>query len=253
MLFDTPIFVGVDPSGGRKPFTYAAFDAQTRLLTLADGEMDDVLAFLGGQQTALVAISAPPRPNNGLVRETRQSLPLLHQPGRAQDMRLAEHSLRERGINVSATPAHRDYCSAWVQDGFDFYRQLSELGYQPFSEEKPARAFLETHPQACFSVLLGQLPLPRASLEGRLQRQLILYEQGLRIRDPMDFFEEFTRHKLLKGQLPLELLYTPEQLDAIAAAHTAWLAGTKPLQTTLIGDPAEGQITLPASELKPRY
>jgi hypothetical protein len=35
-------------------------------------------------------------------------------------MRLAEHNLRERGINVAATPAHREYCSAWVQDGFRF-------------------------------------------------------------------------------------------------------------------------------------
>ena len=253
MLFDTHIFVGVDPSGGRKPFTYAAFDAQGRLLTLADGVMDDVLAYLGGQQEALVAVNAPQRPNSGLVRETRQSLPLLHQSGRAQDMRLAEHSLRERGINVAATPARREYCSAWVQDGFDFYRRMAELGYQRHAEGKLARIFRETHPQACFAVLLGQLPLSRSSLEGRLQRQLILYEQGLRIRDPMDFFEELTRHKLLKGHLPLDLLYTPEQLDALAAAHTAWLAGTKPFETSLIGDPEEGQITLPASELKSKY
>ncbi|MDX9992238.1 MAG: DUF429 domain-containing protein [Anaerolineales bacterium] len=253
MLFDTPVFVGVDPSGGRKPFTYAALDAQTCLLTLAEGEMEDVLAYLGGQQAALVAVCAPQRPNSGLVRETRQSLPLLHQSGRVQEMRLAEHGLRERGINVSATPARREYCAAWVQAGFDFYRQLADLGYQPYSNEKPARAFLETHPQACFTVLLGQLPFSRASLEGRLQRQLILYEQGLRIRDPMDFFEELTRHKLLKGHLPLELLYAPEQLDALAAAYTAWLAGNKPFETSVLGDPQEGQITLPARELKPNY
>ena len=253
MLFDTPIFVGVDPSGGRKPFTYAAFDARARLLTLADGEMDDVLAFLGGQREALVAVNAPPRPNSGLVRESRQSLPLLHQPGRAQEMRLAEHALRERGINVSATPSRAEFCPAWVQEGFDFYRQLSELGYQPASEAKPVRAFIETHPQASFAGLLGLLPLSRASLEGRLQRQLVLYEQGLLIRDPMEFFEELTRHKLLKGQLPLDLLYTPEQLDALSAAHTAWLLGNKPALTSLIGDPEEGQITLPVPELKSRY
>jgi hypothetical protein len=253
MLFDTHTFIGVDPSGGRKPFTYAAFDAQGHLLTLADGEMEDVLAYLGGQQAALVAVNAPQRPNSGLVRETRQSLPLLHQSGRAQDMRLAEHNLRERGVNVSATPARREYCSAWVQSGFDFYRRLATLDYQPHSHEKNNRAFVETHPQACFAVLLGQLPLSRASLEGRLQRQLILSEQGLRIRDPMDFFEELTRHKILKGNLPLELLYTPEQLDALAAAHTAWLVATKPDETTLLGDSAEGQITLPVKELKEKY
>lgn len=253
MLFDTHTFIGVDPSGGRKPFTYAAFDAQGHLLTLADGDMEDVLAFLGGQQAALVAVNAPPRPNNGLVRENRQSLPLLHQSGRALDMRLVEYNLRERGINVAATPSRREYCSGWVQEAFDFYRRIVELGYQPHTDENPPYAWIETHPQACFAVLLGKNPLSRASLEGRLQRQLVLYEQGLRIRDPMNFFEELTSHKLLKGILPFELLYTPEQLDALAAAHTAWLVGTRPAESLLLGDPDEGQITLPATELKAKY
>jgi hypothetical protein len=253
MLFDTSIFVGIDPAGGRKPFTYAAIDLQARLLTLADGEIDDVLAYLGGQQAALVAINAPSNPNHGLVRESRQGLPLLHQPGRAQEMRLAEHALRERGINVVATPGRPEYCPAWVQDGFELYRRMVEMGYQPHSDEKPARAFIETQPQACFTVLLGQQPFSRASLEGRLQRQLILYEQGLSIRDPMDFFEELTRYKLLKGYLPLDLLYSPEKLDALAAACTAWLTSTKPAETILLGDAQEGQITLPVRELKTRY
>lgn len=253
MLFDTSVFVGIDPAGGRKPFTYAALDLHARLLTLADGEMDDVLAYLGGQQAALVAINAPSQPNRGLVRESRQSLPLLHQSGRAQEMRLAEHALRERGINVAATSARAEYCPAWVQDGFELYRRMIGLGYQPHSDDKPARAFIETQPQACFTVLLGQQPFSRASLEGRLQRQLVLYEQRLAIRDPMDFFEELTRHKLLKGYLPTELLYSPEKLDALVAACTAWLVGTKPAETILLGDPEEGQISLPARELKSRY
>ena len=30
----------------------------------------------------------------------------------------------------------------------------------------------------------------QALLEGRLQRQLILHEQGVRIKNPTDFFEE---------------------------------------------------------------
>jgi hypothetical protein len=35
--------------------------------------------------------------------------------------------------------------------------------------------------------------LPRRTLEGRLQRSAILYEQGLQIRDPVEIFEEITR------------------------------------------------------------
>ncbi len=98
-----------------------------------------------------------------------------------------------------------------------------------------------------------QVPLARLSLEGRLQRQIILYEQGLRIKDPMDFFEEITRYKLLKGILPMELLYAPEQLDALAAAYTAWLAVHKQEDVFMLGDAKEGRMVLPGKELKERY
>jgi predicted RNase H-like nuclease len=69
----------------------------------------------------------------------------------------------------------------------------------------------------------------------------------------MDFFEELTRYKLLKGNLPLELLYTPEQLDALAAAYTAYRVGTKPAEVIRVGDLEEGQIVLPVRELKTKY
>jgi len=95
--------------------------------------------------------------------------------------------------------------------------------------------------------------LARLSLEGRLQRQIILYERGLRIKDPMDFFEEITRYKIAKGIWPMELLYLPEQLDALVAAYTAWLAIEKQGNTTSVGDVQEGQIVLPVTELKDKY
>ena len=40
----------------------------------------------------------------------------------------------------------------------------------------------------------------------------------------MDFFEEITRYKIAKGIWPMDLLYLPEQLDALVAAYTAWMA-----------------------------
>ncbi|GAB4482780.1 MAG: hypothetical protein OHK0031_05580 [Anaerolineales bacterium] len=243
MFFDTLTFVGLDPTGGRKPFTWAALDSQARLLALADGELDEALAFLGGLPQALIAVNAPPRPNLGLVREARLSLPGV---GRALDMRLAEYELRQRGINAAATPSRRELCPGWMQTGFEFYRRLEALGYQPDAAEGAARRWLETQPAACFALWAGTQPLPRSSLEGRLQRQLILVEEGLRLRDPMDFFEELTRHKLLKGILPLEQVYTPEQLDALAAACLAWRAASRPAEILRLGDPAEGQMTLPA-------
>ncbi len=65
--------------------------------------------------------------------------------------------------------------------------------------EDTTHVWLETHPHAAFCALLGQLPLPKPTLEGRLQRQIVLYEQGMGIKDPMGFFEEITRHKLVAG------------------------------------------------------
>ena len=101
--------------------------------------------------------------------------------------------------------------------------------------------------------MAGRIPLAKASLEGRLQRQLILYERGIRIKDPMDFFEEITRYKVIKGDWPLELLYSPEQLDALVAAYTAWLAVNKAENIFMIGDAKEGRIVLPEKELKEKY
>ena len=249
------LFVGVDPSGGRKPFTFAAFDREGRLVELRDGETEDVLAFVGGQPGAIVAVNAPPRPNKGLIRQdkVRKNLPPLHISGRSLDMRLVEHQLRERGINVAMTPSRREFCANWVQTGFDFYRQIQGLGYVAYPAPEAPRQWIETHPHAIFCALLGQIPLARPTLEGRLQRQLILYEQGLAIRDPMEFFEEITSHKLIRGILPLEQIYASEELDAIAAAFVAFTAGAHPEKVISMGDPQEGQILLPVSELKSKY
>ena len=109
------------------------------------------------------------------------------------------------------------------------------------------------YPHACFSVLLEHLPLPKRSLEGRIQRQLILYKYELNIPDPMHLFEEITRHRLLQGYLPIDNLYQVEELDALVAAYTAWMAGTQPDQVTFQGDSREGQIVLPIAELQHRY
>ncbi len=51
----------------------------------------------------------------------------------------------------------------------------------------------------------------------------------------------------------MELLYLPEQLDALAAAYTAWMAVHKRVNTLSVGDPAEGMIVLPERELKEKY
>jgi len=253
MLHSKTTFVGIDLSGGRHPFTYAALDEDCQLIELASGEVEDVVAYLGDLHAVVAAVNAPPRPNKGLVRRKMEQQGLAPGHLRGADMRLAEQELREHGISISPTPCRPETCSAWMQSGFDLYSRLEMVGYKAFPAENATHQWLETHPHAAFSALLGQLPLPKPTLEGRLQRQLVLHANDLGIKDPMEFFEEVTRHWLLKGTLPMGHIYSAEELDALVAAFTAYLAVRKPGDVLGVGDRVEGQIILPVASLKETY
>ena len=112
----------------------------------------------------------------------------------------------------------------------DFRTKIVSMGLKPYATRAAQKQLLETNAQDCFHTLIGKSPLSRHTFEGRVQRGLILYDQGLRITDPMDFFEEITRHHMLGGVFPNELLYSASQLDALAAAYIAWLAVNEPGQ-----------------------
>ena len=253
MVFTDSVFIGIDPTSGRTPFTFAAVDKQLNLLGISDGEIEDVTTFLAEQKSATVAVNAPAGVNRGLVRAKMQKDMLTPHQIRGAELRLAEYELREHGIAVSGTPGNVAVCPAWMQIGFELFRQLEKTGFKKYPENNSPYQVLETHPHACFCVLAGGVPLSKPSLEGRLQRQLILHDQGVGINDPMDFFEEITRYKLARGIWPMELLYSPEQLDALVAAYTAWLTVYKPEKTMSVGDEKEGIIILPHFELKERY
>jgi hypothetical protein len=253
MFFTESVYVGIDPASGRKSFAYAALDRDLHLVTLADGELDDLTAFLGAQRSAVAAILSPSGVNQGLVRKKLESESLT--PGmhiRGADLRMAEYDLRERGITVTGTPARPESCPAWMQSGFDLYKKLAKMGFTAYPQDEAPYQMLEANPHACFCALLNQIPLPKPTLEGRLQRQLALHERRVRVKDPMDFFEEITRHKLLRGILPTDLVYAADMLDVIAAAYTAWLAVQHPEQVVHVGDPSEGQIVIPG-RLKEKY
>ena len=253
MLFTDSVFVGIDTTGGRKAFTYAALDLDLNLIALDDAELDDVSAILGGQKSVTVAVNAPSHVNIGLVRKNLEKQSLTPHQLRGVDMRVAEYELREHGIAIGGTGSHEMLCPAWVQVGFSLYRKLLKLGFKPYPEEGESHWWIETHPHASYCVLLGHSPLPKPTLEGRLQRELILFEHGVRIKDPMIFFEEITRHKLMNGILPLDLIHLPEQLDALVAAYTAWWAVEKRGETIQLGNKQEGIITLPSTSLKEKY
>jgi hypothetical protein len=245
-------FLGIDPTAGRTPYTWAILDADCQLTALEGGNLEALLAAVDGVRSVLAAVNAPARPNLGLVRrKLAAGQPSAHLRG--ADMRLAEYELRQRGISVPPTGGRPETCAAWTQMGFEVHRQLEarRFALHP-DDEAPCQRF-ETNPHAVFCALLGQTPLPKPTLEGRLQRQLVLHAEGVGIADPMDFFEEITRHRLLRGLLPVERLYAAEELDALAAAFSAWSAANRPDSWLAVGEPEEGQIVLPVRELKDKY
>ena len=111
-----------------------------------------------------------------------------------------------------------------------FKKGIAQTGLRPYPAKTAPKQWLETDTQRCFRAVIGKSPLPRRTLEGRVQRGLLLYDQGLRITDPMDFFEEITRHRMLEGIFPSELLYSASELEALTAAYIAWLAVNEPDQ-----------------------
>jgi hypothetical protein len=119
--------------------------------------------------------------------------------------------------------------------------RIPQAGFKTPAARNNSKQWLETDAQASFRALIGRKPLPRRTLEGRLQRASVLYDQGLQITDPMDIFEEITRYRLVQGILPLENLFTSSELDALVAAYVAWLAVNRPGQVI-----SKGEFVLPA-------
>ncbi len=62
---------------------------------------------------------------------------------------------------------------------------------------------------------------------------------------------EITRFKLVQGELPVENIYTSGELNALAAALVAWLAGCEPERIELLGEPTNAIIAVPSK--KPQF
>ena len=130
----------------------------------------------------------------------------------------------------------------------DLRKKIIQAGLKPYLTSNAPKQWVETNPLECFRSLSGQIPQSRRTLVGMLQRALILYDQGLQIGDPMEFFEEITHHHLLAGVMPAELLYSASELDALAAAYVTWLLINKPVQVDLTRERGEGMISIPRED-----
>ena len=255
MFYSNTTYLGIDPTAGDKPLTYVVLDQDRSLLAIGQGDMEEVLAFVAGQRSAVVGVCSPRTPNQGFMdrAEVRDRLAPQPRPGRWRNFRVVEYLMRQHNIYMPQTSAEVEDCPRWMQQGFTLYQRLKNLDYRTYPNKDAAHQVLEVYPHASFSVLLESLPLSKQTLEGRIQRQLILYRCDIDIPDPMYIFEEITRHRLLQGILPIENLYQVEELDALVAAYTAWMAGNQADQVSFIGDPREGEVVLPVAEIMSRY
>lgn len=255
MLFKDSVFIGIDPPSGETALTYAALDPELNLVAISRGDLSAVSAFAAGQKNTFVGVNAPRRVNAGLMKKdsVRDGLSPRPNPGRWTAFRVAEYGLFQKNIRIPRTPEKESECQGWMRNGFSLYKRLESLGFQDYPAEDRVQQVLEVYPHASYTVLLKRIPFLKKTLEGRLQRQLLLHSLSVAVPDPMRLFEEITRYKIMRGQLPLDGLYSVEELEALMAAYTAWKVAMEPDEITLVGDPREGEITLPSRDLRTKY
>lgn len=250
------VFIGVDLTAGTRPISYVVLDAQRALLARGEGSFDDVLSLVTGYERAICAVDAPQGHNAGLMAdpEYRARLGIPRSKKSYTAYRVCEYELRRRGIGLYNTPLDPEDAQGWMQVGWRFYRALWDADFVNWPGGNAGRQVLEIHPHACYTAMLGHRPLRKTTLEGRLQRQLVLHRAGVDVPNPMRALTELTPHRLLMGDISMVgLLYDHDTLDAAAAAYTAWLAANRPDDVTAAGDPDEGTIVVPARELKEQY
>jgi hypothetical protein len=253
MTLEFSAFIGVEANRERSyPFTYASIDRDLTIRAFGRGSIKDAFAFLAGQESALAAINSPMHTSKGILKreEIREKLSSKSRLGRWANLRLVEYELLERGVHVPRTPGSLKRSPRWMKLGFRLFEELGKFGYQPYPVIDTPKQFFECQGEAAFWNLLGHAPLKEHTLEGRLQRQMVLQLCDLPVPDAMLFFEEITRHHLLNSTLPVDNLFSNEELNALAAAYTAWQAYHQSDQVVRIGHAEEGYIYLPDRSLQ---
>ena len=242
-------FIGIDLSGARGSFTCAILDDTRRVLFRGEITQTDWQAKLAESSINIAAVTSPITLNEGLMANParRESLDPHPPASRFTNLRLCEYELITRGFSSTRTPSTVESCTPSLQRALRFSSELAVQGFQRWPSPGAERQLMEINPDSAYAQLLGDKLNSLRTIEGRIQRQLLLQEEHLNVRDPMIFFEEITRRRLMTGQLPEGILLAPAELNALAAAFCAWSAYTNPTGVTLLGDANEGRIVLPVS------
>jgi hypothetical protein len=232
-------YIGIDVQAVQKPYFYTALNSNLELIACGHGRLADVIAYLAGQTSALVAVNGPVCLPQDFVQIG------LFEAGENNGRpvtRSGDRELESRGFHDLAVIDHSKKVPLWVERSLELAEALKQMEY---SLESGQRLFFETQCDAAYWLSTGVLPYESRSLEGRLQRQLLLWEFGLAVKDPMNFLEEFTRFRLRTSQIPVDQILPAHELRAMIAASTAWLLDHHPGRVDHLGERNAGEIILP--------
>lgn len=234
-------FVGIEPLATSNGFSFVSLDDSLSLLAIGEGTLKDVFSFLIGQKMVKVAIHGP------AFLGTSHSAGLDHQMQDicpAKEYRTCEVQLWQKKIPCEFTAAKLGRLSALSRLGYQLIQTLQQYEFSFSNPSAMQRSLIETCPAACYHQLLNTA-IQEEPLLWRFQHQLILHKLHLPVQDPMIFFEEITRHKLLMGKMSLENILIPEEMNAMVSAYTAWLSHYHPEKVTAWGDESDGFLVLP--------
>jgi alkylated DNA nucleotide flippase Atl1/predicted nuclease with RNAse H fold len=204
------MLAGIDVSATRG-FDVAVLDDDRRVALLAKARDLDAVAVMarGLPPESVVAVDAPPTPSRGLAAEGKR-------------YRVAEEELHKLGVSLYPTPPSEGEAQAWMREGFALYEVLAKAGFPVFFEGPVRRGVsLEVYPHLTYRTLAGEV-------RGRLSKI------------------EWSRSALRRRVLGVPKDATQDQLDAIAAALTAWFFAHD--RWTGYGDPREGVIIAPVAD-----
>jgi predicted RNase H-like nuclease len=248
------VFIGIDTTAGRRPMTVAVLDGDLNILDLSSQPADEVADALAAYEKATCGVDAPIMPNLGLLAEPeyRSRVDLPPDQPTYRDYRVCEYELRRRGMYIYHTPSDPDRVPHWIAAGWALYDQMRAAGFVDYPHPGARRLF-EVYPHGAFTTLLKKRPYPKTGIEGRIQRQLLLYHEGVDLPDPLFVLQSWTPHQFLTGSLDMGHIHTHDELDALVAAYTAYLFACEPQHTVVIGDERDGQIVLPTGDLLDYY
>ncbi len=237
-------YIGIDVQAIQKPFFYYSLNESLEILACGHGRLGDVLAYLAGQSSALVAVNGPiclDRSDGLIVQGGLFDAEHSH-PG--ENHRTGDIILSTRGFPSVPNLHEGKKLNVWVERSLELTAGIRQLGYEECHAGQP-RTYFETQSDAAYWLATGSVPYDSRSLEGRLQRQLLLYEFGFAVKDPMSFLEEFTRFRLRTSQIPMSQIMPAHELRALISAATAWLADRRPEAVDHMGEVRKGEIILP--------